>query len=183
MTDNEKIDVLKQFNPMILSTVGKINRHKWLSPQDCEELANDLRMKAWTSLDAYDPEKSSLSTWMYNSIRLKGANWIFKHFHRGTKKVDRNSIDFSSLQFDDATYDDAIDAFAQVSDSVMINDLSLKLILESIPDENDSRILERWIYGESMAEIAKSENCKPQNIQQKIVRIRKWLRKNMEEPK
>lgn len=181
MTRDEKTSILKQYDKMVWRFVHRVNRKKWLSVEDEEELANDFRMAIWKCLDKFDPSKASLTTWINNSIRLKLSTFLFNRFHRNTKSVDRNSITFSSLQFTDDEYSDAIDRFAQESDEAMIGEISLRMMLDSIPNKTDADVLRRWVCGETFAEIAEDEKCTPQNIGRRITKARKWLRENMEQ--
>ena len=177
MTDTEKTAVLQQFEGMIISHVNRINRKKFLSPEQVEELEQDMRMKVWTSLDKYDPEKSGLSTWVHHSLNLKVSSFLFHYFMDVIKTVDHNSIDFTSLTHSDGE-EDKNNLLPSVEDD--LSDLSFRMLLSSIPKEKDRSIMYRWCSGWTMREIAEEEGCSWQNIQQTVKKVTAWLRENSE---
>ena len=178
MDYNEKVQTLKQFERMVQSRVDKLNQTHFLSREDEEELANDVRMKIWLSLDRYDPAKASLSTWVYKAINLRGATFLFHYFKDTVKTADHNSIDFTSLaaasiRDNEEGYEIAYD------DKDIVDRLSFTMIIDSIPQPDRRSMMFRWCSGWTMQEIAEEDGCSKQNVQQIIAATRKWLRENI----
>jgi len=174
MTDSEKVEILKQYERMIFARINKINRHKFLSREAEEELANDMRMKIWTSLDSYDPAKAGLSTWIYQALSLKGSTFLYHYFKDTVKTVDNSSVTFTEM-----TPEDSKEGFSPVSND-SLDGLSFNMMLDCIPDKKDRYIMYRWCCGWTMRDIAGEDGCSMQNVQQKVKRIVKWLRENMD---
>ena len=180
MTDSEKSAILKQYDKMIYSRINKFNNSRFLLPEDVEELAQDIRLKIWNSLDRYDPSLSGLSTWIYRSINLKISTFRGSFWRNTIKTVDHNSVPFTDLM--DYTLDEDKQRFTpSVNDST--SDLSFMMMVESIPNDKDRSYVYRWCMGWSMQEIAEEEVCTRQNIQQQVKKTTRWLLENMDRKK
>ena len=68
-------EIYQSFYPKVLSYVrGKIN-----NPHDAEELVSSIFLKVMQKLDCYDPQKASLSTWIYTITRNTVTDFFRTH--------------------------------------------------------------------------------------------------------
>ena len=61
MTEAEKAQIFKEYGVKVLSYI----RGKGITGDDAEDLRSNIFLKFYSSLENYDPEKSSPSTWIY----------------------------------------------------------------------------------------------------------------------
>ena len=107
------------------------------SREDAEDLCQDVFEKVMMKLDTYDPEKSSISTWIYT--------------------ITRNSvIDFYKRNHQSAELDENMAEDGFVDDALLKNETldELASALEMLPDELQEIIVLRYYDGIPLTEIS-----------------------------
>ena len=86
-------------------------RSKIQDPHDVEDLVSAVFMKVVQKLDSYDPEKASVSTWVYTITR----NTVTDHF-----RTRRDMVEFEDYMADE-TYSSAMtdDALESLADALL----------------------------------------------------------------
>ena len=72
MTGTEKDELYREFCPKVLSYL----RSRLNDPDLAEDLCADVFVKVFAHAEEYDPQKASLSTWIYTVAR----NTLYDHF-------------------------------------------------------------------------------------------------------
>ena len=103
LNDLSADSVYQEFYPRVSAYVrGKVS-----NPHDAEELVSAVFLKIVQKLDSYDPQKASLSTWVYTITR----NTVTDFF-----RTRRTMVEFADYMVDDEPFagpkDDALDALA-----------------------------------------------------------------------
>jgi len=164
MTESEKVAVLVQFKEMIGAQIKRINRSRFLSFEDIEELENTFRFFVWKSLDRYDSSRSSLSTWVRNTLDLAGRKFLHHYFMVRVKKVSHTAINFTDFMAQDED-DDAIDRASGFIDRGFA-DVELRDLFKSLPNKRYAAMLWKRIHGASYKEIAECYGVSHQAVEQ-----------------
>ena len=166
MTDIEKTEALKCFEKMIWKQVYRVNRNRFLSSDDCDELANTFRYQVWKSLDRFDG-RASLSTWIHNTLNLAGSSFLYHHFKDTVKKVDSQSVSMSTL----IRGDDDNDENKRIVSLFSYNDegfdrVDVESVLDSLPSNRFAEMVRDRMSGMTYREVAKKHGVTHQCVQQ-----------------
>lgn len=162
---------------------AKLGNKHFFSREDIEDIAGDVIMKAWRSMDGYDPERAKMSTWVgriavncvkdavdYKMKRLpiSGAMYV-------TVKEDGEEFGADELVF----APEVLNAMSENSaDARAIHSELQGRICEEVSRMSDKR--QRVAYmmnaGYKPKEIAAAEGSKPQAVSKCIWDIREALR-------
>lgn len=86
-TTNRKPNFADFYNAHYKKVVHYINK-KIGNPHDAEDLASEIFMYCFSHYDDYDPEKSSLSTWLYMIVNCRIKN----HYRDSRTYVDLETL-------------------------------------------------------------------------------------------
>lgn len=156
------------------------------TPQDAEECTNDLFVAVWQEVDAFDPARGSLRTWM--TMRAK---YIALDRRR---QVQRRQFAVTSLDSPRTTSDGTSDTrqheftLAQLTENNMEGMLEqrerreeLRQALEGLPELDRTLIYLRCFRLASTEEIANKTGLTRHAIDTRLWRARKQLRIALEE--
>jgi RNA polymerase sigma factor (sigma-70 family) len=166
MTDLEKTAVLKQYERMIWKQVYRVNRNRFLSSDDCEELANTFRFNVWKSLDRFDG-RASISTWVHNTLNLSGSSFLYHHFKDTVKKVDSHTIPMSAFlrgSSDDDENKSIAALFSYKDESFDMVDIDS--VIDSLPSQRYAVMVRDRMNGMTYREIAEKHGVSHQCVQQ-----------------
>lgn len=170
VTEKEKTNVLKQFEKMIWHQVYRVNRNKFLSNEDCEELANTFRFKVWTSLDKYDG-RTAVSTWVQHTLNLAGASFFYHYFKDTVKKIDNQAIPFSRILRSgsgEESEDDGKGKRGAVFSCIDsgFSEIEFQSVIDSLPNKRYARMLLDRMNGMTYREIGEKWGLSHQAIRQ-----------------
>ena len=98
--------IYEEFQPKVRAYVrGKIH-----DPHDAEDLVSAVFMKIVQKLDSYDPEKASVSTWVYTITR----NTVTDHF-----RTRRTLVALEDYMVDEQPTELSDDALDSLADALM----------------------------------------------------------------
>ena len=132
------------------------------SRADAEDLCQDVFEKVHTKLDKFDPDKASISTWIYSITR----NSVIDFYRRSHPHDEINE----NIAVDDSIDDD------------MLNDETLEELaeaLEKIPTQLREIIVLRYYDGSPLTEIAKRMNLSYGAIKLRHAKALELIRKSM----
>ena len=109
-------------------------RGKIQDPHDVEDLVSAVFMKIVQKLDSYDPEKASVSTWVYTITR----NTVTDHF-----RTRRDMVEFEDYMADEAP--------EELNDGVLD---SLADALLALKEKERSLIVLHYYTGHTLKEVA-----------------------------
>ena len=132
------------------------------SRADAEDLCQDVFEKVHTKLDKFDPDKASISTWIYSITRSSVID-----FYRRSHPHDEIN---ENIAVDDSIDDD------------MLNDETLEELaeaLEKLPTQLREIIVLRYYDGSPLTEIAKRMNLSYGAIKLRHAKALELIRKSM----
>ena len=132
------------------------------SRADAEDLCQDVFEKVHTKLDRFDPEKASISTWIYSITR----NSVIDYYRRSHPHDEINE----NMAVDDSIDDD------------ILNDETLEELaeaLEKLPTQLREIIVLRYYDGAPLTEIAKKMNLSYGAIKLRHAKALEMIRKSM----
>ena len=181
MTEQEKIAALKQFERMIYKQVNRVNSKRFLSHEDCEELANTFRFKVWKSFDRYDGSVA-LSTWGHHTLNLAGASFFYHYFKDTVKKVDSQSLPLSGFFKNNEEGDDRdrgkIGMMFSCTDDGF-EKVDVQCVLDSIPSRRYSAMLIDRMNGMTYRELGEkwgiSHQAARQYMQEQAKKVKQYV--------
>ena len=141
------------------------------SPEDAEECVSDTWHAAWNAMPPERP--NSLRAWLGRVTRnLSLARWNREH----RQKRDRGLTDLLS------ELEDCLPARETAETALETKELgrALEDWLSSLPREDRRLFLRRYWYGVSLQDLAAAAGTKPEQLAQKMLRLRRSLRKALE---
>ena len=132
------------------------------SRADAEDLCQDVFEKVYAKLDKFDPDKASISTWIYSITR----NSVIDFYRRSHPHDEINE----NMAVDDSIDDD------------MLNDETLEELaeaLERLPTQLREIIVLRYYDGSPLTEIAKRMNLSYGAIKLRHAKALELIRKSM----
>lgn len=137
-------------------------------PQDAEECVDDTYLAAWQTMPPEHPH--SLSAFL-GRITRNGALSRFRA-NRAQKRYDGMEVLLSELG-------------ECLPDSHGVEQRELTFLLEvwlhSLPREDAALFLRRYWYGDRVQELARSMDCPPNRVAQRLRRLRQKLRVFLEQ--
>ena len=132
------------------------------SHADAEDLCQDVFEKVHLKLDSFDPEKASISTWIYSITR----NSVIDFYRRSHPHEEINE----NIVMDGAVDDD------------MLNDETLEELaaaLEKLPEQLREITVQRYYDGLPLTEIAKKMRLSYGAIKLRHAKALELIRKSM----
>lgn len=131
---------------------------------DSEDLASEVFIYCYSHYDSYDPEKSSLNTWLYMIVNSR-----LKNHYRDTKQnIDLDSV--AAFIPDTATDMDACVYMEQVSAQLM-------KAIDSLPERQRKIVIMSYFEEKTSAQIAETLNMTPGNVRVQLSRALDALEK------
>lgn len=181
MTDTQKVQVLRDHEGHVKKHVKKINRHRFLSSEDIEELENDLRMRVWRSLERYDERLGSLSGWVVQSLYLEGARFLRDFFRKGVQ-WENSAIPMSAVEvaYSDGTggEEDFLQSFAPTIDAGFLK-VDDDDFIERIQNRRYAEMLKEILDGSTLKEIGERRGVTPQAVRDYMVRQRPTMKRRL----
>ena len=133
-------DITTIYNEYHDKVMGYINA-RLHSRADAEDLCQDVFIKVHAKLDTFDPEKASVSTWVFTITR----NTVIDHFRRTkpTEELDENLSD--NIELDEG-----------LLNSETLSELAAAL--KRLPEQMRDIIVLRYYDGKPLTEIAELMN-------------------------
>ena len=153
--------LLKRYGKQVFSLIVKIVDNR----EDSEELAQDVFVKAYTSLSSFRGD-SSFSTWIYRIAYNIAIS--------ATRKKMGNFVSVDEGVIADMSDEESDDVFAVES----VNDARITYLnsaLELLPPDERAMIMLFYKDNRSMEDIAYITGLTETNVKTKIFRIRKKL--------
>ena len=156
-TDLTYESLLRKYGPLMRYIIAPILS----DPRDREECLADAALRAWNSLDTYDPNKGSFTTWLTvltRNIALNRARGI-----RPTEPIPEN------LEDTDAN-----------PETIVIrreNREELRKALDSLPHRDRTLFFRKYYYRQSTAQIAAETGLSVRAVEGRLYRIKKQLKK------
>ncbi len=164
---NGEADLFREIVSLHSSRIFSLVRGIVGNPEDAEEIAQDVFVKAFFSIGSFRGN-SSLSTWLYRIAYNMSLSFV-----RKTKKrhiyVDMKMV----LNFkDESTQDDLI---KDKEYTVLYNSIS------KLPPDDRFIITEFYLHDKSIGEISAVNGMSEMNIKVRLHRLRKKMGTNMKE--
>lgn len=124
--------IYDELAPMVFGVVKRVLR----DPAMSEEVTQEVFVEVWSSIDKFDPERASLSTWSVTIARRRAVDRVRR------EQSQRNRIDALAAQQDrnsDVGVDDEVVATAEAR--------RVRLAVASLPDEQREVIQLAFIDG------------------------------------
>lgn len=139
-------------------------RRKLDNLHDAEDLASEIFLYCYSHYDNYDPEKSSLNTWLYLIVNSRIKN----HYRDAKTYVDLESL--SGVLPDDTVDMDACIYLQQLQDG-------LRQAMEKLPERQRKIVMLRYFEEKSSSEIADELGLTPVNVRVQLSRALDALEK------
>lgn len=139
-------------------------RRKLDNLHDAEDLASEIFLYCYSHYDDYDPEKSSLNTWLYLIVNSRIKN----HYRDAKTYVDLESL--SGVLPDDTVDMDGCIYLQQLQDGLM-------RAMEKLPERQRKIVMMRYFEEKSSAEIAEELGLTSVNVRVQLSRALDALEK------
>lgn len=142
-----------------------------LGPEDAEECVNDVLHAAWTRIPPEAP--NSLGAWLGRVTR----NLSISRFRKNRAQKRHTGMDVLLSELNDCLPDPV-----DVAEAVEAAELSeiLSSWLDCLPREDRSAFIRRYWYGDAVQKLAEEIGCTPAQMSQRLLRLRKKLKKHLE---
>ena len=128
-----KTDVMEKIYLEYREKVFRYVRGKVASTADAEDVTSEIFIKVLSSLDSYDEEKSTLSTWIYTITHNTVCNY-YREQSRCALSLDENAL-----------YSDADDVMTEIENEITKENLAIALETLS---EREQDIIVLYYYHE-----------------------------------
>lgn len=135
------------YNRVLYYVKNKIN-----SEEDAQDLTSEVFIYCYTHYDDYDPEKSSIMTWLYLIVNSRVKNFYRDH---SVAYVDYEVVS-QTMQDENIDLDEGI-YLEQLHGALM-------KAIESLPERQQKIIKMRYFENRTSDEIAESLNLSPVNV-------------------
>ena len=110
-----KTDVMEKIYLEYREKVFRYVRGKVASTADAEDVTSEIFLKVQTSLDSYDEEKATLSTWIYTITHNTVCNY-YREQSRCALSLDENAL-----------YSDTDDVMTEIENEITKENLAIAL--------------------------------------------------------
>ncbi len=133
--------------------------------EDAEDLVSEAFAYCYSHFGDYDPEKSSLRTWLYVVIHSR-----LKNYYRDRKQL----VDISELE------NVLPDEMSDVEQSVCVEDIrkAMEIALRALPERERRIIVLKYYMNKTSAEIADALGMSPVNVRVLLSRTLKKLQQS-----
>ena len=127
------VDVMEKIYFEYREKVFRYVRGKVRNLADAEDVTSEIFLKVQTSLDSYDEEKATLSTWIYTITHNTVCNY-YREQSRCALSLDENAL-----------YSDADDVMTEIENEILKE--SLAIALETL-SEREQDVIVLYYYHE-----------------------------------
>ena len=127
-------------------------RNKITANEDAEDLVSEVFLYCYNNFASYDPEKSSITTWLYLIVNSRIKNYYRDH--------NVTYVDFESVV--DTMQDQDIDLDQEVYIEQLHN--ALMTAIRSLPQRQQQIVMMRYFENRSSDEIASKLGLSPGNV-------------------
>ena len=149
--------LLRKYSPLMRYIITPI----LADPRDREECLADAAMRAWNSLDTYDPSKGSFTTWL--TVLTRNAALNRARGIRPTEPIPENL--------------EAPDADPETQIIKKENREELIRALNTLPHRDMALFFRKYYYRQSTAQIAAETGLSLRAVEGRLYRIKKHLKK------
>ena len=128
-----KTDVMEKIHLEYREKVFRYVRGKVASTADAEDVTSEIFLKVLSSLDSYDEEKATLSTWIYTITHNTVCNY-YREQSRCALSLDENAL-----------YSDTDDVMTEIENEILKENLAIALETLS---EREQDIIVLYYYHE-----------------------------------
>jgi RNA polymerase sigma-70 factor (ECF subfamily) len=154
--------MLQSYGSMVFGLISRIIT----SQEDAEEIYQDVFVKIFRNIDAYDESKASLATWI-SRIAYNECVSFTRRNKPPVIYVDDSEVDLESIQ------DDALTRVFQQQDEPTI--LLIEKALDYLPPEELALITMFYFDDKSIKDIAFITESTPTNVATRLCRTRRKL--------
>src|SRR5579875_1782960 len=158
----------RRWSPALLS----YHRRATGSAELALDLAAETFAAAVASLDRFDAQRGSASTWLFSIARHK----LHDSYRRARVEASaRRALGWSRVEFDDEDLE-------RVEDIAAHGAIDLERFLDRLPEDQRIALVERVLVEREYAAIAADMACSEMLVRQRVHRALKRLRRMLEEP-
>lgn len=157
----------RRWQPAVIS----YHRRATGSPELALDLAAETFAGVVTSVDRFDPRKSSAATWLFSIARHK----LHDSFRKARVEASaRHTLDWSRVMYDDEDLE-------RVEEIAAAGAYDLDRFLERLPDDQRTALVERVVEERDYAAIAADMACSEMLVRQRVHRGLRHLRRMLED--
>ena len=126
-------------------------RNKVTVAEDAEDLVSDVFLYCYHHYENYDPEKSSMTTWLYLILNSRIKNYYRDHVTYADYEVVSDVMQDESIDLDQGVYLEQLHSFIMKA-------------IRSLPQRQQTIITMRYFEDRSTEEIATALGITPGNV-------------------
>lgn len=153
-------DLLRQYGPLMRYIIAPILP----DTRDREECLHDAALRAWDSLDKYDPGKGSFTTWLTVITRNTALNRTRGQYPE-TEELPEH------LEAQNSNPEDILLAQERKH--------ALRMVLQELSLSDRTLFYRKYYYRQSTAQIASETGLTVRAVEGRLYRIKKQLRKKL----
>lgn len=152
--------LLRQYGPLMRYIIAPILS----DPRDREECLADAALRAWKSLEKYDPQKGSFTTWLTVLTRNTALNRA-RGLHPPTEEIPETV--------------EAPNANPETLVMEKERRAELARALNALPHRDRALFYRKYYYRQSTAQIAAESGLSVRAVEGRLYRIKKQLKKKL----
>lgn len=126
-------------------------RNKIASNEDAEDLASDVFVYCYSHYDTYDPQKSSLTTWLYLIVNSRLKNYYRDHVTYADFETVAETMQDQNIDLDEGIYLEQLHG-------------ALMRAIKTLPERQQKIVMMRYFQNCSANEIAERLRISPGNV-------------------
>ena len=160
MREMTMADLLRQYGPLMRYIIAPLLPDE----RDREECLQDAALRAWNSLDTYNPERGSFTTWLTVITRNTALN-IARRRHPETEALPEHA--------------EAPNADPQELLLAQERKHALRKVLNGLKLSDQTLFYRKYYYRQSTAQIASETGLTVRAVEGRLYRIKQKLRKEL----
>lgn len=159
-------DALEEFQTAYTPLIRYIIAPILPNEADREECLNDVLLRAWESIGAYDPHRAALTTWLTVLARNAALN----------RRRD------NAKQRESALLDETMPDPAGSPEQLLLQkerERAVQTAISALPPKDKSLFYRKYYYYQSTAQIAAELGLSERAVEGRLYRIRKRLQKEL----
>jgi len=157
--------LVNRFQPPLFAYLGRMG----LSAAVTEDVAQEAFIRAWQAREQFDPQRSSLSTWLFTITRRLAINELNRTSHRYEQSSDMQDVDHA-------------DEISTQSEQVLQRSEQQALLHKAMQklDDNDRSLLAlAYLKDLELSTIADIEGIPVGTVKSRLYRIRQQLKQTL----